>query len=563
MGIFIRKRSFVLAMILVLLLTAVPVTGADDHDLIFSASGPFPSHIPGYGIEHPTPHPSLVARMNEKIRTDLGSEWDPGSPGTGSVFPEDMGPGMRAKGENRVLVLLVDFPDKMHGPDQSREEVLAGFNGPGTPASIGPHDSVRGFYERSSYGQLHLSADVYGWVRAKNTSLYYEQLPDNRGWKELVRECMDTCDGVIDYTPYDNDQDGDIDTVYLIWAGSEYNKFWWAICHSGLYTDHWDGLTLDTFVWVPYSWEPDGSYCPLVTNHETGHLLGLPDYYDYTPAAGPCGGLGGFDLMDGNCVDTNCFSKYLLGWIDPVVIVGGKHDLLLNSSGGSPDAVLVLPQGSEGSFSEFFMVQARNPAVGNDDSFIWWYNWLKKPAWDSPGLAIWHIDATLTEDPLFGTIFACDNSETPHKLVRLMEADGLEELEQSCSIGNNWDPADLYYPGQRFGPDTTPNSSRYDGSLTGMSIGNISLEGSGIRVTITLPPLIVPLPGQAIPPIDSDHDGLYEDMNGNGNTGFGDVVLFFQQVEWIRDNEPVSAFDFNGNGAIGFQDVVVFFNQVG
>lgn len=52
-------------------------------------------------------------------------------------------------------------------------------------------------------------------------------------------------------------------------------------------------------------------------------------------------------------------------------------------------------------------------------------------------------------------------------------------------------------------------------------------------------------------------------MNGNGNTGFGDVVLFFQQVEWIRDNEPVSAFDFNGNGAIGFQDVVVFFNQVG
>ncbi|OPZ45101.1 MAG: PKD domain protein [Euryarchaeota archaeon ADurb.BinA087] len=74
---------------------------------------------------------------------------------------------------------------------------------------------------------------------------------------------------------------------------------------------------------------------------------------------------------------------------------------------------------------------------------------------------------------------------------------------------------------------------------------------------------ILTIPGQANPPTDPDSDGLYEDMNGGGTIGFADVVIFFNNVEWIKANEPVSAFDFSGNGAIGFGDVVLFFNQVG
>ena len=74
---------------------------------------------------------------------------------------------------------------------------------------------------------------------------------------------------------------------------------------------------------------------------------------------------------------------------------------------------------------------------------------------------------------------------------------------------------------------------------------------------------ILAIPGQANPPTDPDSDGLYEDMNGGGTIGFADVVIFFNNVEWIKANEPVSAFDFSWNGAIGFQDVVIFFNSVG
>jgi len=533
--------------------------------VLFGPTGPVPYHIPGYGIEHTKPHPYLLAQLNEKL-LNIQSEvsdtgLDPHATQLGlPIFPEIYKPSMQSTGDNNVLVILVDFSDAPHGPDQTREEVLAGFNGPGTAGSFPPHDSVKGFYERSSYGLLNFTADVHGWYRASHDRAYYEQLTYGTGWGELAKECLDALDGEIDYSQYDNDKDGDIDTLYLVWAGSDFNQFWWGMFIGGRSIEDWDGLFLDSIVFSPYSWQgSDQPFSPGTINHETGHLLGLPDYYDYNPSTGPCGGLGGFDQMDSSAIDHNCFSKYLLGWIDPLVIRDGDHDIILRPSSEYPDAIIMMPHGSDGPYSEFFMAQTRNPASGNDNSHIWWNTIGKPAAWTSQGLAIWHVDATLDEREYFDY----DNSYASHKLLRLMEADGLEELEQSCNISNNWDPADLYYPGQRFGPDTTPNSSRYDGMPSGIGIGNISQEGSGIRVRITLRASILPLPGQASPPTDPDHDGIYDDMNGNGNTGFGDVVLFFQQVEWVKANEPVSAFDFNGNGAVGFQDVVVFFNQVG
>jgi PKD repeat protein len=73
---------------------------------------------------------------------------------------------------------------------------------------------------------------------------------------------------------------------------------------------------------------------------------------------------------------------------------------------------------------------------------------------------------------------------------------------------------------------------------------------------------VVALPGSTAPPTDPDLDGLYEDLNGNGEAGFSDVVQFFKNIDWIADNEPVSAFDFNQNGAIGFQDIVMLFREL-
>ena len=66
----------------------------------------------------------------------------------------------------------------------------------------------------------------------------------------------------------------------------------------------------------------------------------------------------------------------------------------------------------------------------------------------------------------------------------------------------------------------------------------------------------------ALLPTDPDNDGLYEDLNGNGRRDFADVVLYFNQMNWIAENEPVSAFDYNGNGRIDFSDLILLFHMV-
>jgi beta propeller repeat protein len=79
---------------------------------------------------------------------------------------------------------------------------------------------------------------------------------------------------------------------------------------------------------------------------------------------------------------------------------------------------------------------------------------------------------------------------------------------------------------------------------------------------ISSTPIVVVLPSQSNPPTDPNHDGLYEDLNANNRKDFNDVVLMFNQMQWIAANEPVSAFDFNGNGRIDFNDIVKLFGEI-
>lgn len=73
--------------------------------------------------------------------------------------------------------------------------------------------------------------------------------------------------------------------------------------------------------------------------------------------------------------------------------------------------------------------------------------------------------------------------------------------------------------------------------------------------------LVTPMSSSGNAPKDLTSDRLYEDINGNGIFDFNDVVLFFNQMDWIVDHEPISAFDFNQNNQIDFGDIVALFNN--
>jgi hypothetical protein len=110
-------------------------------------------------------------------------------------------------------------------------------------------------------------------------------------------------------------------------------------------------------------------------------------------------------------------------------------------------------------------VQLRNRTANDSD-------------YPTDGLLIWHVDAR--QGPDGGLLY--DNSYTEHKLLRLMEADGLEEIERNLPA----DAGDFYTPGDVFGSDTVPSSHRYDGAPTNLLVDSIQVNGNrmGFRASL-------------------------------------------------------------------------------
>jgi PKD repeat protein len=73
-------------------------------------------------------------------------------------------------------------------------------------------------------------------------------------------------------------------------------------------------------------------------------------------------------------------------------------------------------------------------------------------------------------------------------------------------------------------------------------------------------PYVPVFPGYTNPPTDSDNDGLYEDINGNEEVDFDDVVAYYANMNWIKENATVALFDYNNNDLIDFDDVVKLYN---
>lgn len=68
--------------------------------------------------------------------------------------------------------------------------------------------------------------------------------------------------------------------------------------------------------------------------------------------------------------------------------------------------------------------------------------------------------------------------------------------------------------------------------------------------------------GGSSPPLDLDCDGRYEDVDGNGEFTYNDLVTLFENFGGSMVRDTVTAFDFNGNGMSDFDDLVVLFESL-
>ncbi|MDE7096199.1 MAG: hypothetical protein K2O47_01755, partial [Muribaculaceae bacterium] len=206
---------------------------------------------------------------------------------------------------NRSLVVLVEFKDTPFTVENPKEYYTRQLNERGF-SDYGASGSALDYYLDASNGLYSPQFDVYGPVKVSQNASFFKGMGDD-SLDILIRESLTQLydNGEIDFSNYDLDEDGIVDTVFFYYAGygsadSETETIWphqydFRFLGSAFGTN---SLKLDGKRIGPYAcanelkgWNPetkknpwsDGSE-PWVDGigtfvHEYGHVLGLPDLY--------------------------------------------------------------------------------------------------------------------------------------------------------------------------------------------------------------------------------------------------------------------------------------------
>jgi M6 family metalloprotease-like protein/uncharacterized repeat protein (TIGR02543 family) len=357
--------------------------------------------------------------------------------------------GLPSVGTYDVLVIPVEIKDYPF-PSNYLTNLDLTFNG--TSFETG-WESVSSYYYKSSFGKLDLNFEI----STKYTTVYNKSFYQNHGDlgdQYAIVEALNALNSQIDYSQYDYNQDGLIDSVIFIYS-VDYDfdaDPWWAWVYAAQFGEAsnittLDGKSFEYYMWASYAFLEDGlvSVSNLVVNaetyiHELGHLMGFVDLYSYTHDYGP---VGGFDMMDFNGGDHGPLNKLLFGWLQPLLAVKGSYEVTLESysidSDGINSAVLIpyrTRDMSDGNaFDEYLLVMFYTPEglysghLAND--------YIPNQA----GIVVYHIDARVLETTTFwDNYFMYNNDGTSDFIVEILEADKNDSIP---SLNNPLQMSDL------------------------------------------------------------------------------------------------------------------------
>lgn len=244
----------------------------------------------------------------------------------------------RAKGETLTMktpIILVNFSDRVMTTQRASFDSLITMEGYKAHGCAG---SFLDYFLANSRGTFRFEADVYGPITLENSIKYYGD--DASGLQGKAPEMVkDACDILsreqgVDFSKYDNDGDGVIDAVHIVFAGKgqestyEANAIW---SHKSNVTGNtsYNGKKLDTYACSAEisNWGDYAFLSGIV--HENSHILGLPDFYDTDGSNnGTAVTLGAFDVMDDGAYNNhgktlplhNVWSRAQAGWLETVYL---------------------------------------------------------------------------------------------------------------------------------------------------------------------------------------------------------------------------------------------------
>lgn len=463
----------------------------------------------------------------------------------GTVFP--------SKGSHKILALPITIKGyESNATSTNKTNIEKNLFG---QASDTGWESLASYYYKSSYGQLSITGTVADWYACGLTAA--QIVVANDGYESKVATIINDAvnsyksKNATDGKDFDSDNDGYIDSVMAIfscpncskpvWEGTtvEYytdvNTTFWAFTYDA-YTSAGEAVnnpsaaspTLSKYFWASYDFMFEGYGSSKLDAHtfihESGHLMGLDDYYDYGDDNGNASSpMGSVDMMDANVIDHNVFSKFTLGWITPYVVTGTTGTLTLNltpsaTEGAHNCVIFPTAEGWDGSaFDEYIMMEYYTPTgLNQKDSAAGGYPGNYVQGFTENGVRVYHVDARLLTKVYSGgnwqngvvtpdivtngntvTIVGASNTasyssiNSSFKLLTAIDHKGRKFSTNFSSSQNPYvaDNDTLFQNGDVFTfasfANQFPRSTMNDGTAFNYRVAFSNLTPSGVTLTVT------------------------------------------------------------------------------
>lgn len=332
-------------------------------------------------------------------------------------------------GQKKGLIILVNFSDVKFDEQHTNEmfQRIANEEGYSEGKFKG---SITDYFKAQSNGQFELDFDVVGPVTVSKKASYYGENNTDGSDKyaaEMIIEAVNSAKLMVtDWYQYDWNNDGEVDQVYVIYAGNgeaeggASNTIWphaYDLYSANYYGDGSGPVTVDQNLKVnTYACGSElngyNQICGIGTIcHEFSHCLGLPDFYDINYSGGQ--GMGSWDLMDSGSYNGDgyqpagytSYERWMSGWLTPIELdsVDVKVTNMKSLQNGGESYIIY----NKSNKNEFLMLENR-----------------QLEGWDSAlpdsGLLIVHCD--YNKDAWVNNI---PNGDPSHQRMVVVPADGI------------------------------------------------------------------------------------------------------------------------------------------
>lgn len=423
-----------------------------------------------------TPTPPAAAVANAQIKREQFF----------SSFPSKAAQRSISMGEKKFLVILVEFTDKKFSSTNPQTAFSDMLNKEGYSENEGT-GSVKDYYVANSLGKFTPEYVVAGPVKVSQSSTYYGA---NKGMDAYPKPGMpalliEVCDSLakkgFDFAPYDLDNDGTLENIFVYYAGHNSAEgatgtIWPHSWGVGSANKLYSGKLLNRYACSSELRGSSGTtMCGIGTFcHEFGHVLGLPDFYDTNyEVDGQGNGLRGFSLMSSGNYNNggktppyfNIVERIYLNW-------KSEDDMIELQKSGDYKLEPVQLSGScymtpTNNYGEYYIYEFRNGE-----------------GWDTPlpkGFNIYHIDQS--ENDVKGTSALNRWKSGVINTVGLHQCFDLVASTPGAIYDDQVPFGDAV---KSFTNTTDPAAKAWDGSITGYNLTNIAYTGTEATFTLEI-----------------------------------------------------------------------------